>query len=1016
MNRSPALRFPRFHFSALPVSRFAGCLRRYFYSGWAFLIPYLAAYLLYYVMRWPVNPAAAEVRVRVESESEPWVPCLLHVYWGLHAINVVLAAVAVVAWCREKHRLGDATPPSRSVPSGDEGVAAPSPLSPVKSSQEIAEGSKQRDEGVASPSSLPPVKWLGLRFLRFCDFKISRFSARLPPSALSSPSLSLSPSLSPSLSRSLSLSPSLSLSLPPPLSPSLSLSLRIAPWFFLALLFWIPGVYLEFPADPWQHYARINEWSWLHTVGEHSTWAKSSYFLAYSLLGKIAPPTRQLFWLDFYYTGACLLLCWQYFRLARAVGLGERASMLFVILQTVLFGNNIFGFYRYYGISSSIFAQLGAVALIRVAIELASAKLQIPNSKSQRNPAEILQKETKSASAPPLALRSPVKRLGSLPSRFPFSAFQPFSFSAFASAALCAACLLALIAFNHVQGLGIAALGLVAVGVWRLIEWKRSMIWWLIAAVLSLSVMAVRFFPRDPALANYVRDGWLTHWYGFNVFAFALPVSDRALWVLGLIGLVNLAVGILLLRKNHVIGWLTVTPLIALCLPFVAIPLAGLILKHNPDEGVITFARLLFATPPSLALIALLEGRSQGPGSKFQGLDAEILQEQTTGTPTAHGKMASKQTGARSDFQYVVKAPEGDQIAANPCSTVSRFPALSLSRLPSRPPPSAFRLPRFNFRLSAFPILLLYLAALLLLPANRPFYNRLFNALMVPPEDLAMRHVIQASGALAKEDASGAEPIGDIHAPSPAKSRGLLTTPGIGYALQSTGKAWIPSADKRMSSPPSSSTRLALENLHYVDTIQVKALHFWPSDVLDTPVSYNGFLSGHWLPNEVALVHSTQEELVNSKAQSGVERRPPQLWLEWTNGRDNRHYFGEGTGVSLKQIVEDRGDITSMNGFAIPRVNAPLILEPVLRTPDGNGWKVSITVTGPDSIRRSFAETLRPRALGGDSWIFSGFEIRLPQPGKYLIELEGDTVWPTRTYRVRYTLTVADAVSMGVGN
>ena len=57
--------------------------------------------------------------------------------------------------------------------------------------------------------------------------------------------------------------------------------------------------------------------------------------------------------------------------------------MLFVVLQTVLFGNNIFGFYRYYGISSSIFAQIGAVALVRVAIELASAKLQISNSKSQ---------------------------------------------------------------------------------------------------------------------------------------------------------------------------------------------------------------------------------------------------------------------------------------------------------------------------------------------------------------------------------------------------------------------------------------------------------------------------------------------------------------------------------------------------------------------------------------------------------------------------------------------------------
>ena len=30
----------------------------YFRSGWAFLIPYLAAYLLYAWLKWPVNPAS----------------------------------------------------------------------------------------------------------------------------------------------------------------------------------------------------------------------------------------------------------------------------------------------------------------------------------------------------------------------------------------------------------------------------------------------------------------------------------------------------------------------------------------------------------------------------------------------------------------------------------------------------------------------------------------------------------------------------------------------------------------------------------------------------------------------------------------------------------------------------------------------------------------------------------------------------------------------------------------------
>ena len=37
-----------------PVS--PNILRRYFSSGWAFFIPYLFFYLLYYWRKWPVNP------------------------------------------------------------------------------------------------------------------------------------------------------------------------------------------------------------------------------------------------------------------------------------------------------------------------------------------------------------------------------------------------------------------------------------------------------------------------------------------------------------------------------------------------------------------------------------------------------------------------------------------------------------------------------------------------------------------------------------------------------------------------------------------------------------------------------------------------------------------------------------------------------------------------------------------------------------------------------------------------
>ena len=109
---------------AAPGSNFGAMLQNYFRSGWAFLIPYLAAYLLYAWLKWPVNPVAAgsspvdggQLAVSAigalpstvpRSTGTPStahsllstsVPCLLHVYWFLHALHLVLGALALRAW------------------------------------------------------------------------------------------------------------------------------------------------------------------------------------------------------------------------------------------------------------------------------------------------------------------------------------------------------------------------------------------------------------------------------------------------------------------------------------------------------------------------------------------------------------------------------------------------------------------------------------------------------------------------------------------------------------------------------------------------------------------------------------------------------------------------------------------------------------------------------------------------------------------------------------------------------
>jgi len=144
------------------------------------------------------------------------------------------------------------------------------------------------------------------------------------------------------------------------------------------------------------------------------------------------------------------------------------------------------------------------------------------------------------------------------------------------------------------------------VATWRLIAWKQSAGWILLAAAILLSLATVRWYPRYPGIdAVYLPQGWLSHWYGFNILSPDSPACDRMLQIIGAVGLVNLAAGLLLLRRNHLVGWLTIMPLIALCLPCVAIPFAGALARHESDINIITFQRMFFAIPAGLAMVCL---------------------------------------------------------------------------------------------------------------------------------------------------------------------------------------------------------------------------------------------------------------------------------------------------------------------------------------------------------------------------------------------------------------------------
>ena len=467
-------------------------------------------------------------------------------------------------------------------------------------------------------------------------------------------------------------------------SPLLATFIPLAPWLLLALFFYIPGVYLEWPSDPWDHLQRINEWQGLLTVGQHSSWYKSSYFIIYSWVGR-SSAGRELFYLDFYYTSICMLLCWQYYRLARACGLSPSTSMMFVILQTMLFGNNVFSFYRYYGISSSIYAQLGALALTRSALEFARGEKRKPNARFQVPAVALPDGRPSTSDGDPFVSdlqidRSNKDALNPGDTTAPDFPFIRGLFSILPPIL----CLLLLVAFNHQQGVGIASIGIAAIVVWRLIEWERSALWWLVGGALALNALFLGLHPRPPIIEIYRAQGWLNVWYGFNILNLGSYAGDRMLQIVGTIGLVNVAVALVLLRRNHVVGWLTIMPLLIVLFPGFSVLFSTATAERSPI-GVITFQRMLFAVPQGLALVFFA-------------------------------------------INYLQRLPRND-IKPQDVAGI-RFPAPLVQ----------------GWRTSGlFATVCLALAALFALPGKSPHFNHAWNALYKVPDDLSLRSVWSAS-------------------------------------------------------------------------------------------------------------------------------------------------------------------------------------------------------------------------------------------------------------------------------
>jgi len=150
-----------------------------------------------------------------------------------------------------------------------------------------------------------------------------------------------------------------------------------------------------------------------------------------------------------------------------------------------------------------------------------------------------------------------------------------------------------------------------------------------------------------------------------------------------------------------------------------------------------------------------------------------------------------------------------------------------------------------------FFLLLLTLAALLLVPADGPCYNRFWNALMVPPSDLCMDQVIKAMS-----DPAIISPKGS----APPRS---LTTYGYGFTAWAIGVRNVTYAYRLINSVnPAATTGVLLGSMTEAAKRKETAMLLMPpTAALYSPVSLSGYLSGHWPPQEAILESAAGPEI-----------------------------------------------------------------------------------------------------------------------------------------------------------
>lgn len=138
---------------------------------------------------------------------------------------------------------------------------------------------------------------------------------------------------------------------------------RVCWCLFFLLLFLLPGAYMEFPADPWEHLRRTFLFEKALTPGSNEYWYKAAYFWNWTLLWPFPLEARWVV-LDLLSTFWQGMIAFHFFRFLRALEFDTPKACVGVLAFFLLFGQNLFSF-RYYALSSTPIAYCAFLALSR---------------------------------------------------------------------------------------------------------------------------------------------------------------------------------------------------------------------------------------------------------------------------------------------------------------------------------------------------------------------------------------------------------------------------------------------------------------------------------------------------------------------------------------------------------------------------------------------------------------------------------------------------------------------------